>query len=90
MQQPLLESRPLYGIGTVARLTGLKPDTLRAWERRYGFPAPGRDARGHRSYSSNQIEELRVVKRLQDSQKMYLVAQLKIRLANSLLIIHNS
>ena len=33
----LLEPRPLYGIGTVARLTGLKPDTLRVWERRYGL-----------------------------------------------------
>ena len=34
-----LEPRPLYGIGTVARLTGLKSDTLRCgsvgmgWER---------------------------------------------------------
>ena len=32
-----LEPRPLYGIGTVARLTGLKPDTLRVLERRYGL-----------------------------------------------------
>ena len=34
MQQTPLEPRPLYGIGTVARMTGLKPDTLRIWERR--------------------------------------------------------
>ncbi|RCL44621.1 MAG: MerR family transcriptional regulator, partial [Halieaceae bacterium] len=34
-----LEPRPLYGIGTVARLTGLKSDTLRVWERRYGLGA---------------------------------------------------
>jgi hypothetical protein len=39
MQQVNLETRPLYGIGTVARLTGLKPDTLRVWERRYGLGA---------------------------------------------------
>jgi DNA-binding transcriptional MerR regulator len=45
---------------------GIGIDTLRIWERRYGFPVPGRDARGHRSYSENQVEELRVVKKLQD------------------------
>ena len=45
---------------------GVGIDALRIWERRYGFPIPGRDARGHRSYSRNQVEELRVVKKLQD------------------------
>ncbi len=44
---------------------GIGIDTLRIWERRYGFPIPGRDARGHRSYSLKQVEELRVVKNLQ-------------------------
>ncbi len=44
---------------------GIGIDTLRIWERRYGFPIPGRDARGHRSYSQDQVEELRVVKSLQ-------------------------
>ena len=45
---------------------GVGIDTLRIWERRYGFPVPGRDARGHRSYSAKQVEQLRVVKKLQD------------------------
>jgi len=45
---------------------GIGIDTLRVWERRYGFPAPGRDSRGHRSYSHEQVEALRVVKKLQD------------------------
>jgi DNA-binding transcriptional MerR regulator/methylmalonyl-CoA mutase cobalamin-binding subunit len=45
---------------------GVGIDTLRIWERRYGYPIPGRDGRGHRSYSRNQVEELRVVKKLQD------------------------
>lgn len=45
---------------------GVGIDTLRIWERRYGFPVPGRDARGHRSYSTHQVEQLRVVKKLQD------------------------
>ena len=45
---------------------GISIDTLRIWERRYGFPLPGRDARGHRSYSVEQVEELRIVKSLQN------------------------
>lgn len=45
---------------------GISIDTLRIWERRYGFPIPGRDARGHRSYSAEQVEELRIVKTLQN------------------------
>lgn len=45
---------------------GIGIDTLRIWERRYGFPVPGRDGRGHRSYTSEQVEELRVVKNLQN------------------------
>ena len=44
---------------------GIGIDTLRIWERRYGFPEPARDARGHRTYTSAQVEELRVVKKLQ-------------------------
>lgn len=40
-------------------------DTLRVWERRYGFPAPKRDARGHRLYPTEQVEDLRIVKKLQ-------------------------
>jgi DNA-binding transcriptional MerR regulator len=44
---------------------GIGIDTLRIWERRYGFPVPGRDGRGHRNYSNKQVEELRVVKKLQ-------------------------
>ena len=37
-------------IAAVARDTGLGKDTLRVWERRYGFPAPLRDAAGERSH----------------------------------------
>ena len=45
-----LEPRPLYGIGTVARLTGLKSDTLRVWERRYGLGASYKSPTGRRQY----------------------------------------
>ncbi len=44
---------------------GIGTDTLRIWERRYGFPVPDRDSRGHRSYSQKQVDELRIVKSLQ-------------------------
>ena len=53
-------------IAAVERDTGLGKDTLRVWERRYGFPTPGRDAFGERVYPLDQVEKLRVIKRLMD------------------------
>lgn len=41
-------------------------DTLRVWERRFGFPIPERDARGHRLYAPAQIDHLRIIKKLQN------------------------
>lgn len=51
--------RPIYNLKAVVRETGLKPDTLRAWERRYGVPAPQRTHSGHRLYSQHDIDLLR-------------------------------
>ena len=53
-------------IAAVERDTGFGKDTLRVWERRYGFPTPERDANGERLYSAEQIDKLRRVKRLMD------------------------
>ena len=53
-------------IAAVERDTGLGKDTLRVWERRYGFPQPGRDGFGERVYPLDQVEKLRVIKRLMD------------------------
>ncbi len=53
-------------IAAVERDTGLTKDTLRVWERRYGFPQPERDAHGERAYPLEQVEKLRIVKRLID------------------------
>jgi DNA-binding transcriptional MerR regulator/methylmalonyl-CoA mutase cobalamin-binding subunit len=53
-------------IGSVERDTGLSKDTLRVWERRYGFPAPERDALGERAYPLDQVDKLRTLKRLLD------------------------
>lgn len=59
--------KPLrFNIGAVERDTGLSRDVLRMWERRYGFPAPARDAHGERLYPAEQVERLRVIKRLMD------------------------
>lgn len=53
-------------ISAVERDTGLSKDTLRVWERRYGFPAPERDGLGERAYPVDQVEKLRIIKRLLD------------------------
>lgn len=45
----------------MAALTGVSPVTLRAWERRYGLIRPARTAKGHRLYSSDQVERIRRV-----------------------------
>ena len=47
-----------YNLKAVVQQTGVKPDTLRAWERRYGLPQPERTAGGHRIYSEEDIEIL--------------------------------
>lgn len=53
---------PLYNIGIVTRMTGISIATLRAWERRYGFPQSGRTSGGHRLYSERDVLRLRWVK----------------------------
>lgn len=53
-------------IAIVERDTGIAKDTLRIWERRYGFPNPQRDANGERNYSFEEVEKLRTLKRLMD------------------------
>ncbi len=54
-------------IAVVERETGIGKDTLRVWERRYGFPAPSRDAAGDRRYSVEQVQQLKLIGRLLDS-----------------------
>lgn len=61
MSESVLERRPLYAIGTVARLTGLKPDTLRVWERRYGLGASYKSASGRRQYTQGDLEHLQMI-----------------------------
>ena len=53
-------------IAQVERETGLSKDVLRVWERRYGFPAPKRAESGERIFTPDEVERLRLVKRLID------------------------
>jgi DNA-binding transcriptional MerR regulator len=62
----LSDSRPIYGIGAVARLLGVPQSTIRAWEERYGVVSPHRSPGGRRLYSREEVERLRFVKELTD------------------------
>ena len=57
---------PTYNLKAVVHETGLKPDTLRAWERRYGIPEPDRTGGGHRLYSQHDINTLKWLLARQD------------------------
>ena len=61
------ETEQTYRIGTVSRLTGISPDTLRVWERRYSVVEPVRSAGGGREYSRADIERLQLIKQLVDA-----------------------
>ena len=40
-------------------MLGVSPNTLRSWERRFGYPTPRRTAGGHRQFDLTEIEALR-------------------------------
>lgn len=54
-----IREEALFNLKAVVQQTGLKPDTLRAWERRYGRPRPERSEGGHRLYSQRDIDTVR-------------------------------
>ena len=64
MEAPTLAT---LNIAAVERETGLSKDVLRKWEMRYGFPAPLRDSLGERAYPAEQVNRLRLIKRLMDA-----------------------
>ncbi len=45
-------------VSVVARLTGLKPVTIRMWERRYRAVVPSRDRSGRRIYDQDDVDRL--------------------------------
>ena len=61
------DKHTLLPINAVERETGISKELLRMWERRYGFPNPERDAQGDRVYCTEQINKLRIIRRLLDA-----------------------
>lgn len=58
---------PTYPLRTAARLTGLSPSLLRAWERRHAVVEPLRTAGGTRRYRASDLERLRQLKAAVDA-----------------------
>jgi DNA-binding transcriptional MerR regulator len=56
-----------YPLRAAARLTGLSPELLRAWERRHGVVEPVRTPGGTRRYRAADLERLRLVKAAVDA-----------------------
>jgi DNA-binding transcriptional MerR regulator len=52
---------PMPGIRTnaAAEVLGVSPNTLRSWERRYGYPVPKRTVGNHRNYELMELQTLR-------------------------------
>lgn len=48
-------------IREVARVTGVNPVTLRAWERRYGLVVPYRTAKGHRLFDAGHVQRIQQI-----------------------------
>lgn len=70
MKKPVTDSEPalagrtdaISSIKVVSELTALPMGTLRAWERRYGFPKPERrEGSNRRVYTEAQIERLKQI-----------------------------
>ena len=58
------ETGRTYEIQDVAALTGLTPERIRAWERRYAVIRPERQANGYRAYTGAQVALLRAYAKL--------------------------
>lgn len=56
-----------YPIGVVSRLTGIRPTTLRIWERRYALVRPSRTEGKIRLYNEDDVRRLTLIKTLVDA-----------------------
>ncbi len=54
----LVNEHGFFPMRTVAKLTGVNPITLRAWERRYGLINPLRTEKGHRLYRQQDVQDI--------------------------------
>jgi DNA-binding transcriptional MerR regulator len=55
----MAEPKPKFNIKAVTLETGLSPEILHAWERRYGLPRPKRTPGGHRLYTQREVDILK-------------------------------
>lgn len=51
----------MYSIKAISLMTGVKPETLRTWERRFDFLEPSRDESGRRVYSDKDAQKLGLI-----------------------------
>jgi MerR family transcriptional regulator, light-induced transcriptional regulator len=76
----------VHSMKAVCQLTGLSPDTLRAWERRYGAVQPKRDGNGRRVYEGAEVARLRLLRQAVDlGQPIHRAARLSTAELESLL-----
>lgn len=61
--EPSDTNRKPYSIGYVAKVTGISVSTLRSWEKN-GLLAPYKAKSGHRSFSSEDIQRIKLVEKL--------------------------
>jgi len=65
MSNDSTDQEPRHPIRVVSERTGLSPDVLRAWEKRYtAVSPPRRDGAGQRLYSDADVERLRLLRRV--------------------------
>jgi DNA-binding transcriptional MerR regulator/methylmalonyl-CoA mutase cobalamin-binding subunit len=56
-----------YSVKAVSQMTGISPDTLRAWERRYQAVTPDREPGGRRYYNDDSVKRLQLLKKVVDN-----------------------
>lgn len=54
-----------YQIGRLAKIAGVKPDTIRFYERTGLLPKPGRSSNGYRSYDQPTLDKIRFIRKAQ-------------------------
>ncbi len=54
----IYSKKPLFNLNLIIKETGLKADTIRAWERRYQLPQPARSKGGQRLYSEFDLQTI--------------------------------
>jgi DNA-binding transcriptional MerR regulator len=57
-----VESETVLRIGELSKRSGVSPELLRAWERRYGLLRPTRSSGGLRLYSLEDLERVRLMR----------------------------